>query len=61
MLPGQLKEQKHEDHAETELKRGSELDFGIRHCARQINQILLEHCCMFLCTWEPPRAIVLRK
>lgn len=29
MLPGQLKEQKHQGRAETECKRGSKLDFGI--------------------------------
>ena len=27
MLPGQLKEQKHQGRAETESERGSELDF----------------------------------
>ncbi|XP_040392409.1 coiled-coil domain-containing protein 103 [Cygnus olor] len=61
MLPSQLKEQKQQGHAEAEWKRALRLGFGIRYCVRQlrITQILLEHCCTFPCTWEPPRAIVL--
>lgn len=61
MLPSQLKEQKHQGHAEAEWKRGLWLGIGIKYCVRQLRiiQILLECCCTFPCTWESPRAIVL--